>query len=618
MNWEDPIMQWRLSDFDEGTTPPSLTMKQRFQDQPGPQKVFLYEVNYSAMAGVIRANQPLDITRLFVGFNLASVVARRRLRRPDEGPLPALPGGFAVDHLSVADNVQRLADVFVAATVPILGVLPFVLKRYTQTFVAQFVRFFEDIATFAMDKNGERLISAHMDRVVARIVSPQSGLYADGDRLVIVAHSLGAVVAHNHLVRHYPSGGPEVPKIFLTYGAPIGLVCWIWQFLDFDRFQFPEGYGKTGYFCWDPEPSPNQLPLPALRWFNIVNYMDPIATAFPTAYAQLAMDPQILSANLGGGIDHIFLRSGGPFSAPSAHTSYFNSRDGFLELLDRIIGLKPEGLPEPLPPQDAEAQAKKHWQDMARGLRILRRAAWIIGVLFLALYLRMLSGEIVDGQIFLVFPIYAWPPLVVGALAFFQKLLWGSPNKRTGTQDIDSLREVIPPWQPISPRSIATKFRSELEVVPFLLRRYLASGEGDPDPLGSPPRWLYSQTLFFISFIPFVLAFLAPGLLPSYLDTGLNNKIPTWNVWWLLPLAFGTLCCVASPFTRKLLIFGVVPLAAIWWTFGGWSSAVRMMSGGLRGCFFAIVFFGGYVICMAVSEFASRWRDTILSLRKSP
>src|SRR5258706_362186 len=124
--------------------------------------------------------------------------------------------------------------------------------------VATFTRFFEDIATFAMDKNGEQLISAHVDRTVQNIVSgplfsPPTNNNKE-DTFVIAAHSLGAIVAHNYLVRQWGLGGRLVPTKLLTFGSPIGLVCWLWLFLDFPSFQFSTGPIGDHYFCWTPEP----------------------------------------------------------------------------------------------------------------------------------------------------------------------------------------------------------------------------------------------------------------------------------------------------------------------------------------------------------------------------
>ena len=59
-------------------TPPVLTLRPRETPvDDGVGTVCLYEVNYSGFAGVIRRNQPLDLTSLFVGLDVAVCAARR-------------------------------------------------------------------------------------------------------------------------------------------------------------------------------------------------------------------------------------------------------------------------------------------------------------------------------------------------------------------------------------------------------------------------------------------------------------------------------------------------------------------------------------------------------------
>ena len=176
ISYEDPIAGWRVDEFDDGaggTASPRLTLT-----TPGEiGAVHLYEVNYSALAGVIRSNQPLDLTALFVGFDLAVNVARARLQK-NPPQRPRADGRFDIENVAMSLAVQKLAGVFVAGTVPILGVPSLVFRRFTGTLIGVFTRFFEDIATFALDMNGEALISAHMDRTVQSIVQSPSFLPA--------------------------------------------------------------------------------------------------------------------------------------------------------------------------------------------------------------------------------------------------------------------------------------------------------------------------------------------------------------------------------------------------------------------------------------------------------
>ena len=608
---EDPIPQWALTSFDEGSPLAHLKLTQKYPGQPDPQNVYFYEVNYSSLAGIIRENQPLDITRLFVGLSLAFAVGRKRLRI-DAPPHPGV-SAVGIDHLAVADSAQCLADVFVAATVPILGVFPFLLKQFTGTFVAQFIRFFEDIATFAMDKNGEKLISAHIDETIRRIAAAQTEPQSEGDDLIVVAHSLGSVVAHNYLVRHWPAGKGPVPKIFLTLGAPIGLVCWMWLFLDFVHMEFPAGHVGAGYFCWDPEKCSSVGTMRPIRWLNVVNHMDPIATSFPTDYAYLGIDPAVLSPFLAGGISHHFLRKGGPLSAATAHTSYFDDRNGFIRLLDRVIGLEPGEIPKHRPRQQV-LKAQRHWQKMGADLQLLRAGAGASGFLFLLLYLFITLSVFPDIRLFLIITLYALPPVVIGILAFFQNLIWGGPNKRTTVLFINSLREELLDWRTFS--SFPRQLWSIWKASPFLLRRLLAGNELDRDPLSEPPSWFFTKTLFLISLLPFVAAFLTPVIVEAFLchSAAIPNifqlvQIP--HSWWLILFLSLILCFRLNRLIAWLLLIAT----AGGWFFDTWNSALVMFVKKPWLSSLAVIFFVLYVLSYAVSEFARHWRNTILALR---
>jgi hypothetical protein len=108
----------------------------------------MYEVNYSSLAGVIRQNQPLDLTELFVGLDLATCAARQRLKT-------APASGVGAHAIELGRRLQRISGVLAAGTVPILGLPAIAFRKYLGTFIAVFTRFFADIATFILDKNGE-------------------------------------------------------------------------------------------------------------------------------------------------------------------------------------------------------------------------------------------------------------------------------------------------------------------------------------------------------------------------------------------------------------------------------------------------------------------------------
>lgn len=447
ISYEDPLAGWRVAEFDDGaggTASPRLTLT-----TPGETgAVYLYEVNYSALAGVIRRNQPLDLTALFVGFDLAVNVARDRLRsRPPPRPRP--DARFDIDDVAMALTVQKLAGVFVAATVPILGVPSLVFRRFTSTVIGVFTRFFEDIATFALDMNGEALISAHIDRTVQGIVESPSFLAAgegfDRDSLVIAAHSLGTVVTHAYLVRNR-TRRERLPDRLLTFGSPIGVVWWLWMFLDFNEMDagMPN---DLRYFTWNALPPPAVNPGTFL-WINVVNHLDPIASAFPLDCVCVTQTPAQNAGSLAGGQVHQrYIRTGS--SPGSAHTAYFDDRGGFLEILGRMCGLRaepPEDVrnPDGQPP-DAQARARAlHWQQSLAALARLRLQWWAGGIAAIAVYLGGIGWLCKSWLPLLFLPLYVWPAATIGSIAFFQRLLHGRPTKRTSVESIAGL-----PWDDI-------------------------------------------------------------------------------------------------------------------------------------------------------------------------
>ena len=148
--FEDQIPGWRLTKFEEGASPPFLKLEPRAaREQEGQLgAAHLYEVNYSGFAGIVRQNQPIDLTTLFVGLDLAICEARQR-------PAAAAPApGLGTSTAPLARSLQRLSGTLTASTVPIVGVPSIIFRDYIGTFVSTFTRFFEDVATFALDKNG--------------------------------------------------------------------------------------------------------------------------------------------------------------------------------------------------------------------------------------------------------------------------------------------------------------------------------------------------------------------------------------------------------------------------------------------------------------------------------
>jgi hypothetical protein len=508
--------------------------------------VYFYEVNYSALAGVVRANHPIDVTGLFVGFDLAINVSRQRLRinPPDE----AEAGSFNLNHIYIAGILQKIATVFVAATVPILGIPSLIFRAYTRSYVATFTRFFEDIATFALDKNGEELINKHVDRTIEKIHVDDERFHYAKDEFVIAAHSLGTIVKHSYLLRR-----PEMqPNRLLTYGSPIGLICWSWLLLDFPKMKFDpelefnapdEPYDPDKrddkYFSWNalPGPRPTSAAVP-LQWINVVNHLDPIATAFPVEYVNLARLPAEVAASLSGGrIHHRLIKTGGVFSAGASHTQYFESRE-FREILSRVAGFREEE-----PEEAGKAPTKEDWSLMARHLRYIEDAMWLAGALAIVAYLGVVSSIYESWTPYLFLLYFLWASLVIGTLAFFQRLFFGWPTKRTAGRRIDSLPG------------------SDWAAFPYRLRRVLRLWEPNPREMQSV---IFTKLLAWIlSFIPSAVLMIAP-VLAAYCHTKLSQD-PFELVW-----------------TNKGASLGMLALFMI------------------------------YVVAFAISEFAKHWRIALI------
>lgn len=499
---EDPIPDWKLAEFAESANS-SASPRLKLTSVAEPDTtVYLYEVNYSALAGVVRQNQPLDLTALFVGFDLAVNVARKRLE--SEPPVrPAADGRLDIDHLALARTVQKIAGVFVAATVPILGIPSLVFRRFTQSMVGLYTRFFEDIATFAMDMNGEALIAAHFERTVRSIVgSDPFCLGAAGrsrDELVIAAHSLGTVVAHGYLVRQrHVNDRRHVPTQVLTYGSPIGLVCWLWLLLDFHAMDARRP-AASRYFTWAAAP-PSAPPPPPLLWINVVNLLDPIATAFPVEHLALTQSPgENRQTLVGGRVHHRYIDTHD--AAGTAHTTYFNDREGFVEILSRLAELRggrAQDVRDPAahPPDTAARTQAEHWRQTQLRLARLRRGFWIGGLALVAAYLGGLAWLCRSWIPLLLLPAYGYPPLTIGLLAFFQRLTFSRPTKRTEVQAIEAL-----PWQDVHCR-------------PHCMRqswRCTMSEEAEAAFVRAPARdpWM-TALMGVVSFLPTLAAMLLP------------------------------------------------------------------------------------------------------------
>lgn len=532
MESEDPFLNWTLEEFDDSSDPVCLKLTQR-PGSPGgsdASEVYLYEVNYSAIAGVVRENHQLDLTHLLVSLDLAIAVARTRLAEVIAKPEPQdPPPGELKKHLELALVGQRMAGVFVAATVPVLGLPSLLLRNYLAPFVADFTRFFEDVATFALDRNGEAVISAHVQHTIESITSrlDRDPTRTPADEFVIVAHSLGTVVTHSFLVKNWLS--PHIPDRLITLGSPIGTVCWLWRFLDFRALQFnpdPTAKNPLPYFSWKPAAAPSGVGR-TMEWTNVVNHLDPIATVFPLSDVFLAMPQSEIAAQLAGGaVRQHYIKTGDLRSVGASHTEYYDDKANFLTLLGKKIGLI--GARRADPPSRAPAA---HWKEACRDLRTWQWVLNIAGGGVIAGYIYWIASRCHSTMPYALLLLYLFPPLTVGALAFFQRLIRGGPTKRTLVDTIESL--TLDHW-----------------TLPYLIPRWI-------------PKWMRSGNFKLTKRRPNALENFIWGVI-SFIPTLVAMILPIVWLEWLHGSKVGVLDFVeAAGFTLSFVFIGIFMLYTV-------------------------------------------------------
>ncbi|MGE3277761.1 MAG: hypothetical protein AB7O67_21810 [Vicinamibacterales bacterium] len=530
---EDLIPGWQLAAFKEGTTPPSLKLEPRVPPMPGAVgAVYLHEVNYAGFAGIIRENHRIDLTGLFLGLDQAVCAARQR------GPA-AGSASFGLDDAELARCLQGASTVLLAATVPVIGLPSILFRDYIGTFVATFTRFFEDVATFALDRNGEQLISAHLDRTVEAIAARMDP--GAGDRLVIAAHSLGSVVAHNYVVRHWAAARKPLPDVLVTFGSPIGLLTWIWLFLDFEGMDVRRRIAADPYFCWNPVNRAAGATRRRLSWINVVHAVDPIATAFPLRALDLgAAEADLVAALDGGAVAHRFFGRAGPTAVASAHTSYLDDDAGCLRVLLRATGLAPG---DPADEQGSRAPAA-HWTASASALGWLHRSCHLAALVCIAVYGWMVEDAFEAPAAFWFVLPFVWPRWPIEVLAFWQRLLRGGPTKRIRTADIRALS-----WKSL----VAVPYRLR-EVLLWWRRKARPVDPAAPGP-GFVRRWIPTV----VSFVPVPVLMALPVAGAAWL-TG-RWPAPS-TVWDELTGARGLGGTVA--FTLFIVFCAVHQLVGVW------------------------------------------------------
>lgn len=460
---------WQLEQFDDHNFPSCLVLKPK-EGTGSPKRVYLYEVNYAHLAEVIRKNHRIDLTQLFVRFNMEVTISALRLKEQ------AKVNNTLQADLKVAQHIRTLSNILLAGTIPILGFLPVLAKQFNfESVLNAFVRFFEDVVTFAMDRTGFELIASHFESTITRIKERGTDHFnAKQDEFILVSHSLGTVVAHNYLVKFWKKeSGREIPiNKMITCGSPIGLLCWLWLLIehremDFSKWEwdefakYPDGVDRIKpFFVWDRKIPEEGALLHKILWINVLNPLDPIATRFRQSFCFLSLSNKRVAVGLeGDSVQHFFINQG--WIPGLSHTKYYDHRPAtrkidatdagtFLELLSSIIGLTP-GLT--IKPTTA-VQEEESWR---RALKILNVWRWTLVLCGIGLFVWAFS-DLVEGEdklfwlVLVLLSVVYWR-LSVWILAAFQKLIWGYPSEKISRETIKkhlpwySAYVRRPPWR---------------------------------------------------------------------------------------------------------------------------------------------------------------------------
>jgi hypothetical protein len=193
-----------------------------------------------------------------------------------------------------------------------------------------------------------------------------------------------------------------------------------------------------------------------------------------------------------------------------AHGDYLNDKRGFVEILLRASGLA-SGDPEHVP---SERTAAQHWQ----GTRsVLRRVQWLslaVAAVALGGYFAIVGAGIEDDRPWWIAAVYLFPPLTIGILAFFQRLLLGGPTKRITAALIRDMR-----WS--DPVSFPFRLREAI-------RRPLTSS-ADVDPMAPSPAYFFRLLMNVMSFVPTLAAMAAPVAWIAWVTGGLPAWLTAWD-----------------------------------------------------------------------------------------
>lgn len=464
LNAMDRAPGWNLRAFDDHLHPSRLELVPDEEiNHPRPNKVFFYEVNYSDLMHVVRQNHPIELTHLFIGFNMAVEMAESRLA----GAATANPD--LSSEVSVAKQAARFSRTMLAVTLPLLGILPWAARRFQlQRHLEAFSRFFEDVATFAMDKTGYELVAKHIDATLSNIRGQTIDIYdANADHVVLVAHSLGSVVAHNYLVRNWAAAPGAPPKVntLLTYGSPIGLLCWLWLFIEHEAMSFAEWRWNTFYnaagelrnlvfpfFVWPHADVPTHLA--PIRWINVLHTLDPIATRFPMGFCFMGLSrPRVKAGLISGEVTHVVQSHGMIPAVP--HTQYYENRPStrislaaaasgptFIEIL-----LSATGLSNTLVASTHPSMARAAWSDGAWKLWTWEWVLRAIGILIAAYGLTWRSGFSFEGILNHAPILFLLAASNSAVLSGIQKFVWGAETARINRETLNANLSAYSPYR---------------------------------------------------------------------------------------------------------------------------------------------------------------------------
>jgi hypothetical protein len=253
----------------------------------------------------------------------------------------------------------------------------------------------------------------------------------------------------------------------------------------------------------------------------------------------LARTPDENARSLAGSrVHHRFIKAGR--SAGSAHSAYFEDREGFLEILSRLAGLR-AGAPEAV--VDAR-DAAVHWQEAVAALDRLSMLWWLAGLAAIALYLAAIAWAFGNAWVMLFVVPFASPQLTMGTAAFCQRFICGRPTKRTSGASIAAL-----PWGRLS--SFPYRLR-------HALRRRQTEAQERAEVLSSGYSLRRKLWMWLAAFAPSAAAMLLP-FAALWLAEGLHAPHPVFAQYWglILPAMFAL-------FTFYLVAFAISEFVAKW------------------------------------------------------